>query len=90
MQVDHQFLTDCRIKVVVDGACSEVKSVNAGVPQGCVLSPTLFRISGQYFMPRYPLQHYKARVSPHMEYYSHLWAGAPKHQLLPLVSLIDS
>ncbi|CAF4818551.1 unnamed protein product [Pieris macdunnoughi] len=30
------------IKVVIDGACSNLKPVNAGVPQGCVLSPTLF------------------------------------------------
>lgn len=36
------FLSDRSIKVVVDGACSEVKSINAGVPQGSVLSPTLF------------------------------------------------
>lgn len=36
------FLTDRSIKVVVDGACSDPKLVNAGVPQGCVLSPTLF------------------------------------------------
>ncbi|CAK1593890.1 unnamed protein product [Parnassius mnemosyne] len=36
------FLADRSIKVVVDGACSDYKSINAGVPQGCVLSPTLF------------------------------------------------
>lgn len=34
------FLAD--IKIVVDGECSDSLSVNAGVPQGCVLSPTLF------------------------------------------------
>ncbi|KAA5557033.1 hypothetical protein F3G48_33080, partial [Pseudomonas aeruginosa] len=28
--------------VVVDGSCSDPRTVNAGVPQGCVLSPTLF------------------------------------------------
>ena len=36
------FLTDRSITVVVDGSCSDRRSVNAGVPQGCVLSPTLF------------------------------------------------
>lgn len=36
------FLADRSIKVVVDGECSDSLSVNAGVPQGCVLSPTLF------------------------------------------------
>lgn len=36
------FLSERSIKVVVDGSCSESKPVNAGVPQGCVLSPTLF------------------------------------------------
>ncbi|CAK1580278.1 unnamed protein product [Parnassius mnemosyne] len=36
------FLADQCIKVVVDGACSDYKPINAGVPQGCVLSPTLF------------------------------------------------
>ncbi|CAK1586475.1 unnamed protein product [Parnassius mnemosyne] len=36
------FLADRSNKVVVDGACSDYKPINAGVPQGCVLSPTLF------------------------------------------------
>ena len=36
------FLADRSIKVVVDGECSDSMFVNAGVPQGCVLSPTLF------------------------------------------------
>ncbi|XP_026326736.1 uncharacterized protein LOC113235292 [Hyposmocoma kahamanoa] len=30
---------------------------------------------------------YKAQVRPHMEYCSHLWAGAPKYQLDPLDSI---
>ncbi|CAK1592983.1 unnamed protein product [Parnassius mnemosyne] len=40
--------------------------------------------AGQYFMPAHRLQLYKAQVRPHMEYCSHLWAGAPQCQLLPL------
>ncbi|CAK1585812.1 unnamed protein product [Parnassius mnemosyne] len=36
------FLADRSIKVVVDGACSDYKPINAGVPQGSVLGPLLF------------------------------------------------
>ncbi|MBF2463471.1 reverse transcriptase family protein, partial [Listeria welshimeri] len=36
------FLNGRSIKVVVDGTCSDTKPINAGVPQGSVLSPTLF------------------------------------------------
>ncbi|CAG5047615.1 unnamed protein product [Parnassius apollo] len=36
------FLADRNINVVVDGASFDYKPINAGVPQGCVLSPTLF------------------------------------------------
>ncbi|CAK1582304.1 unnamed protein product [Parnassius mnemosyne] len=38
----------------------------------------------QYFMLAHHLQLYKAQVRPYMEYCSHLWAGAPHCQLLPL------
>ena len=36
------FLSDRSIAAVVDGHCSSLKSINSGVPQGSVLSPTLF------------------------------------------------
>ena len=38
------FLSGRSISVRVDGALSETFPINAGVPQGCVLSPTLFLI----------------------------------------------
>ena len=41
----------------------------------------------QCFTPGHRLLLYKAQVRPHMEYCSHLWAGAPQYQLLPLDSI---
>ena len=38
------FLSGRTISAVVDGHCSSPKSINSGVPQGSVLSPTLFLI----------------------------------------------
>ena len=36
------YLSDRSLSVMVDGSVSPPKSINSGVPQGCVLSPTLF------------------------------------------------
>ena len=36
------FLSNRRLRVVLDGKYSQEYSVNAGVPQGAILSPTLF------------------------------------------------
>ena len=36
------FLVNRRPRVVLDGKSSQEYSVNAGVPQGCILGPTLF------------------------------------------------
>ncbi len=36
------FLSSCSISAMVDGYCFSPKTVNTGVPQASVLSPTLF------------------------------------------------
>ena len=37
----------------------------------------------QYFTPKHRMTPYRAQVWPHMEYCSHLWAGAPQYQFNP-------
>ncbi|CAH2092460.1 unnamed protein product [Euphydryas editha] len=43
--------------------------------------------AGRYFTSGHRLLLYKAQVRPHVEYCSHLWAGAPQYQLQPLDSI---
>ena len=44
LAIIKSFLSDRSIKVVLGGYSSEEHSINAGVPQGSVLGPTLFLI----------------------------------------------
>ena len=41
----------------------------------------------QYFTSRQRLLLYKSQVRPHVEYCSHIWAGAPRYQLNPFDSV---
>jgi len=44
LRIISSFLSDRKLKVVLDGQSSSLFSINAGVPQGSVLGPTLFLI----------------------------------------------
>ena len=44
LDIIKYFLSDRKIRVVLDGQSSSSYSINAGVPQGSVLGPTLFLI----------------------------------------------
>ena len=44
LSIIESFLQDQAIKVVLDGQSSTPHNINAGVPQGSVLGPTLFLV----------------------------------------------
>ena len=44
LRIISSFLADRKLKVVLDGQSSSEFSINAGVPQGSILGPTLFLI----------------------------------------------
>jgi hypothetical protein len=44
LSVIESFLTNRSLKVVVNGQSSEAQNINAGVPQGSLLGPTLFLV----------------------------------------------
>ena len=44
LDIIKSFLSDRKIRVLLDGQSSSSYSINAGVPQGSVLGPTLFLI----------------------------------------------
>ena len=57
------FLSDRSIAVRVDGFLSNLHSINAGAPQGSVISPVFFIL----------LSIYKSQIRPSLEYCSHVW-----------------
>ena len=44
LDIIASFLSNRKIKVVLDGAASSIYSINSGVPQGSILGPILFLI----------------------------------------------
>ena len=75
------FLSGRSISAVVDGHCSSPKSINSGVPQGFVLSPTLFLlfINGLLNVTQCPIHSYADDSTLH---FSTSFARRPSQQEL--------
>lgn len=65
------FLHERRIRVLTDGYNSRFMSVNAGVPQGSVLSPTLFLLHINDMLPLGNIHCYADDSTVHAGYYGH-------------------
>ena len=77
------FLSDRSIAVVVDGHSSSPKSINSGVPQGSVLSPTLFLlfINDLLTFTQCPIHSYADDSTLH---FSTSFKNSPNSQVLDL------
>lgn len=69
------FLHERRIRVLCDGCSSRFVSVNAGVPQGSVLSPTLFLLHINDMISLGNIHCYADDSTVHMGYLGHAAAG---------------
>ncbi|CAH0397242.1 unnamed protein product [Chilo suppressalis] len=69
------FLHERRIRVLTDGCSSQFMSVNAGVPQGSVLSPTLFLLHINDLIPLANIHCYADDSTVHARYFGHAAAG---------------
>ncbi len=66
------FLFDWSIAAVVDGHCSSSKPIYSGVPQGSVLSPTLF-INDLLNLTQCPIHSYADDSTLHYSLDDHLY-----------------
>ncbi|RVE44225.1 hypothetical protein evm_011124 [Chilo suppressalis] len=69
------FLHERRIRVLTDGSSSRFMSVNAGVPQGSVLSPTLFLLHINDLIPLGNIHCYADDSTVHAGYLGQAAAG---------------
>ncbi|RVE47834.1 hypothetical protein evm_007589 [Chilo suppressalis] len=69
------FLHERRFRVLTDGCSSQFMSVNAGVPQGSVLSPTLFLLHINDLIPLVNILCYADDSTVHARYFGHAAAG---------------